>query len=156
SPEVCSSLATSAGCSYFGVQVASDCYCGNDVRWATSLGTSSSLCNMDCLGDPSQICGGPSAQNVYSLTSQYPVALVDGQNANEGRVEILYNSQWGTVCGNAMGASEATVICRQLGYNSGTIVEKWGGGSGSILMDNVQCGEDPPIGLEFASCAFDG
>ena len=36
-----------------------------------------------------------------------------------GRVQILYNSQWGNICDDQFGnfgSDEATVICHQLGY----------------------------------------
>ena len=34
----------------------------------------------------------------------------------EGRVEILCNGRWGTVCDDALGKEEARTMCRQLGY----------------------------------------
>ncbi len=45
------------------------------------------------------------------------VRLVDGMNAHEGRVEVCYFSSWGTVCHYGWSVSDATVVCRQLGYS---------------------------------------
>ena len=45
------------------------------------------------------------------------VRLAGGRADNEGRVEVCYQNQWGTVCSNGWGRSDAMVICRQLGFN---------------------------------------
>ena len=46
------------------------------------------------------------------------IRLVNGSVASEGRVELCYNNQWGTICNDSFGSSEAAVVCRQLGYSA--------------------------------------
>ncbi|KAJ8300760.1 hypothetical protein KUTeg_022279 [Tegillarca granosa] len=66
----------------------------------------------------------------------------NGSTADRGRVEILRNGIWGTVCDDDFDVNASTVVCRMLGFNNGgyplgnTI---FGGGSGPIWLDSFQC-----------------
>ncbi|KAG2428474.1 hypothetical protein HXX76_011592 [Chlamydomonas incerta] len=67
------------------------------------------------------------------------VRLVDGTSPSSGRVEVLHNGQWGTVCDDYFDTWQATVVCRQLGLGSYGTHYTHGGGSGNIWMDDVTC-----------------
>ena len=43
------------------------------------------------------------------------VRLLGGANYTEGRVEICFNDEWGTICDQMWDATDAGVVCRQLG-----------------------------------------
>eukprot|EP00731_Ephydatia_muelleri_P001679 Em0001g1679a len=85
-----------------------------------------------------------------------PVRLVGGSTTNSGRVEVQYYGEWGTVCDDYWDIKDATVVCRQLGYN-GTVRAstnaEFGQGTGTIWMDNVACnGSEPSLDR----CPFNG
>ncbi len=58
------------------------------------------------------------------------------------RVEVLYMDSWGTICDDGFDDKEARVVCRNLGYSSGTARASFGGGSGTIWLDDVSCPTD--------------
>ena len=43
--------------------------------------------------------------------------LQDGESRLDGRVEICMEGIWGTICDNQWDNSDATVVCRQLGFS---------------------------------------
>uniref|UniRef100_A0A8B9IKC7 Soluble scavenger receptor cysteine-rich domain-containing protein SSC5D n=1 Tax=Anser cygnoides TaxID=8845 RepID=A0A8B9IKC7_ANSCY len=68
--------------------------------------------------------------------------LQNGPSRCAGRVEVLHDHQWGTVCDDGWSLSEATVVCRQLSCGtavSAPVLAHFGPGSGRVWLDNVNC-----------------
>ncbi|XP_015771384.1 PREDICTED: uncharacterized protein LOC107349712 [Acropora digitifera] len=80
---------------------------------------------------------------IYRVLKQGSVRLRGGSGLNNGRVEILYNDQWGTVCDDGWDIRDANVVCRQLGFprlaSSAFSSARYGQGTGPIWMDDVAC-----------------
>ena len=45
------------------------------------------------------------------------IRLTGGIYSNQGLLEVYCNGEWGTVCDDFFGITEANVACSQLGYN---------------------------------------
>eukprot|EP00057_Strongylocentrotus_purpuratus_P011989 XP_011666463.1 PREDICTED: deleted in malignant brain tumors 1 protein-like [Strongylocentrotus purpuratus] len=72
----------------------------------------------------------------------FKVRLTDGANDSEGRVEVMYNGSWGTVCDNGWDLNDARVVCRMLGFDgalAATVSARFGQDNGNILLVDVQC-----------------
>lgn len=66
------------GYTFFGTQYGIECWCGGTDTDHVQHGESET-CNMECSGDPSQICGGEWSMNVYKYGAATAVP-----SANEG------------------------------------------------------------------------
>ena len=57
-------------------------------------------------------------------------------------MEIYVNGEWGTVCDDGWDMQDASVVCKQLGFDSAqvpTYVARFGQGVGPIHFDDVEC-----------------
>lgn len=83
--------------------------------------------------------------------------LVDGPNQYSGRVEVFNSNdhytyygtyqtfalEWGTICDDEWNETDASVVCRSLGYQTTGAIPHVGGtygqGEGPIWANNVSC-----------------
>lgn len=72
SPSICVELCLQSGYPYAGVQYGRECFCGFDAP-PSSAKLPDSSCNMKCLDNAKEICGGYFAMNVYEtgIASEY-------------------------------------------------------------------------------------
>nr|XP_060610743.1 scavenger receptor class A member 5 [Anolis sagrei ordinatus] len=76
------------------------------------------------------------------LTSPCSVRLVGGSGPHEGRVEVLHDRVWGTICDDGWDTKDGNVVCRMLGFRGAEEVHRmaaFGQGKGRIWMDDVAC-----------------
>ena len=68
--------------------------------------------------------------------------LAGGSWNGEGRVEVFYNGEWGTVCDDGWDMDDARVICGELGYADAVSAPHsahFGAASGQIWLDDINC-----------------
>ncbi|XP_041485964.1 deleted in malignant brain tumors 1 protein-like [Lytechinus variegatus] len=93
----------------------------------------------DCFhrGIGSYLCSGDAGASCSK-----GVRLLNGLNESQGRVEVLHEGFWGSVCDDSWDLDDATVVCRQLGFDGALAAlpnAEFGEGSGEIFLDEVQC-----------------
>ena len=57
--------------------------------------------------------------DLMNCTNNGQIRLINGSNNASGRVEVCLGDSWGTVCDDGWDSNEATIVCRELGYNHG-------------------------------------
>ncbi|XP_064419315.1 macrophage receptor MARCO [Latimeria chalumnae] len=81
--------------------------------------------------------GTPGVKGESGRQTTNIVRLVSGPQL--GRVEVLHNGQWGTICDDNWDTHDGQVICRMLGFQRVVRVYTAGRGTGTIWLDEVRC-----------------
>uniref|UniRef100_A0A452EFK5 SRCR domain-containing protein n=1 Tax=Capra hircus TaxID=9925 RepID=A0A452EFK5_CAPHI len=118
-----------------------DCSHGNTASVICSGNQTQVLsqCN-DSVSEPAGFATSEESAPYCSDSRQ--LRLVDGGGPCAGRVEILAQGSWGTICDDGWDLDDARVVCRQLGCGealNATGSAHFGAGSGPIWLDDLNC-----------------
>ncbi|XP_067647442.1 uncharacterized protein teq isoform X2 [Eurosta solidaginis] len=86
-------------------------------------------------------CADKSDESPNVCNSPVKYRMGGGRSPNEGRLEVRYHGEWGTVCDDDFGMKEAQVLCNYMGFYGLPHIEKnkYGPGAGPIWLDQVSC-----------------
>ncbi|XP_062577315.1 deleted in malignant brain tumors 1 protein-like [Saccostrea cucullata] len=116
--------------------------------------------------DPSNCVNGGHAAVLCYHSGNDTVRIVNGTSEKEGRVEVLMNGEWLSICDSGWDKREADVTCRRIGYSGGlpALSSLFGEQSGQTrILGDVYCngGETSLLGcrlsvIESSSCTNGG
>ncbi|NXK15169.1 DMBT1 protein, partial [Herpetotheres cachinnans] len=113
-----------------------DVHCsGTEAALSECLARPWGVSNCDHDEDASVVC-------TAGTNTPIQLRLENGSSRCSGRVVVLHQQQWGTVCDNGWSLAEAAVVCRQLGCGMAVSAPgsaHFGQGSGRIWLANVNC-----------------
>ncbi|XP_045695641.1 LOW QUALITY PROTEIN: antigen WC1.1-like, partial [Phyllostomus hastatus] len=117
-----------------------DCTPGNTASVICSGNQTQVLPQCNSFSEPEG--SAPSEDSAANCSGSAQVRLMEGGSRCAGRVEILHQGSWGTICDDSWDLNDAQVVCRQLGCGealNATVSAHFGPGSGQIWLDEVNC-----------------
>lgn len=119
--EVCAAYCASKGLPLMGTEYSSECYCGTYPR-GDAVAARDTECNMDCGGDPFEVCGGPSRLSLYAFKN-YTAPIIpaisgytyQGCYTEPSSVRALASASYADYTGMTVGKCQS--FCSAKGYS---------------------------------------
>ena len=93
--------------------------------------------------------------NILNSFSDAAIRLYGGINRLEGRVEIMYQGIWGTICDDGWDDTHTGIVCRELGLFNGTETRQnqFASSPGPVWLRQVNCSGNES---KLSHCMHDG